>query len=90
MSNEKSEEGRKWFFLTSGDVVGLQWGHMAKAEEAEVAEIKVRPTPKEKADFEAAATRARQSLNQWMIAAGLEKLARENKLSALGTFKGRR
>jgi len=61
-------------------------------------EIKVRPdTPQQKKDFEAAADahRPRLSLNQWLLLAAIEKLARDKAdeaSAALGIFdkkKGR-
>lgn len=41
--------------------------------------INLRPEPEVKAAFDQAATAARQSLNQWMITAGLEKVERDKK-----------
>lgn len=40
-------------------------------------DIKVRPEPHEKAAFLKAAEKARQSLNQWMIQAAVERAERE-------------
>jgi len=43
----------------------------------DIPDIKVRPTKQEKLLFLKASEMARQSLNQWMIAAALEKAERD-------------
>lgn len=52
-------------------------GTVSRKEEPAKAEIKVRMTPEEKEWFERAAAESRRSLNQWLIAAGVEKAIRD-------------